>query len=397
MKIERIETFFFNPGTAKNLLFVRIETDEGLHGWGEAYVSGKKEKVVDEYLRAIAPLAVGRDVFQIRHLGQVLLDDFAIRRNSIDFLCAFSALEIACWDIIGKKAGLPVYNLLGGAVRERIRVYANGWWFGAKGIDETVARAVKVVEQGYTAIKWDPIPGPWRTYIAKADEDEAVAHVQAMREAVGPDVDLLVDGHRRLAPVHAIRLAERFAEYGIGWYEEPCPPENLELTAAVKRSTNIPVVVGEALYTKEQFLPVFEKRAADIINPDICAVGGITAMLEIAALAAPHAVAVSPHNFNSPIVGLAATVHLSALITNFTIAELFVNLLEPTWELARPGLTFDSGWVDLPTAPGLGVDLDQDELRRRPYGSLPGKGLRHYWEEFPRKSAAPRSSAKVPA
>ena len=126
-------------------------------------------------MRAMAPLIVGRDVFQIRHLGQVLLDDFAIRRSSVDLLCALSALEIASWDIVGKRAGLPVYNLLGGAVRERIRVYANGWWFGAKGIDDTVARAVKVVEQGYTAIKWDPIPGPWRTYVAASDEDEAVA------------------------------------------------------------------------------------------------------------------------------------------------------------------------------------------------------------------------------
>lgn len=396
MKIERVETFLYNPGTAKNLLFVRIETDDGLHGWGESYVSGKKEKVVDQYLRAVAPAIIGRDVFHLRHLGQVLLDDFAIRRNSIDFLCAWSAIELASWDLIGKKAGLPVHKLLGGAMREKIRVYANGWWFGAKGIEETVARAVEVVGQGYDAIKWDPIPGPWRNFISRADEDEAVAHVKAMREAVGPKVELFIDGHRRLAPVHAIRLAERFAEYDIGWYEEPCPPDNLSLTAEVKRSTHIPVVVGEALYAKEHFLPVFEKKAADIINPDICAVGGITAMLEIATLAAPHAVGVSPHNFNSPVVGLAATAHLSALITNFTIAELFVNLLEPIRPIVRQGLAIEPGWVDLPTTPGLGVDLDREALLERPYGELPGKPLRQYWEEFPRKAAVSARPIELP-
>lgn len=397
MKIERVETFFYNVAGAKNFLFVRIDTDAGIHGWGEAYVSGKKEKVVEAYLRSIAPQLIGRDVFHLRHLGQTLIDDFAIRRSSIDFLCAWSAIELASWDAVGKKAGLPVYNLLGGPVREKIRVYANGWWFGAKGIDETVNRAVEVVRQGYDAIKWDPIPGPWRNFISRADENEAVAHVRAMREAVGPDVELLVDGHRRLAPMHAIRLAQRFAEYGIGWYEEPCPPDNLDLAAEVKRSTTIPIVVGEALYTKEQFLPVFQKKAADIINPDICAVGGITAMLEIAAMAAPHAVGVSPHNFNSPIVGMAATVHLSALITNFTIAELFVNLLEPMQAVASQALQMEPGWIDLPAAPGLGIDLDREELKKSPYGDMPGKGLRHHWEEYPRKAAVSAGPIKIPA
>ncbi|MBB3770032.1 galactonate dehydratase [Angulomicrobium tetraedrale] len=360
-------------------------------------MSGKKEKVVDGYLQSIAPLIVGRDVFHLRHLGQVLLDDFAIRRSSVDFLAAWSAIEIASWDIIGKAAGLPVHKLLGGAVREKIRVYANGWWFGAKGVDETVSRAVEVVRQGYDAIKWDPIPGPWRNFISRADENEAVAHVKAMREAVGPNVELLVDGHRRLAPVHAIRLAERFAEYDIGWYEEPCPPDNIDLTAQVKRSTHIPIVVGEAIYTKEGFLPVFQKQAADIINPDICAVGGLSAMLDIATLAAPHAVGVSPHNFNSPIVGLAATVQLSALITNFTIAELFVNLIEPTRPITAQGLNIEAGWVDLPTTPGLGIDLDREELLKRPYAELPGKNLRHYWEEFPRKGAVSAQPFTLPA
>ncbi|AWJ87891.1 mandelate racemase (plasmid) [Azospirillum sp. TSH58] len=395
MKIARVESFFFNPGCAKNLLFVRIETESGIYGWGEGYVTAGKEKVVAAYVDAIAPHLIGREIWNIRQLAQTLLDDFSIRRTSVDFLCALSAVEIASWDIVGKRAGLPVHKLLGGAVREKIRVYANGWWFGASSIDDTANRAAAVVAQGYDALKWDPIPGPWRNYVDPKDLDHAVENVRAVREAVGPNVELLIDGHRRLSPNNAIRLIERLREFGIAWYEEPCPPENLDLTAEVRRTTNVPIVSGEALYTKEQYLPLFEKRAADIINPDISAVGGILAMLDIAALAQPHSIAVSPHNFNSPIVGLAATVHLSALVTNFTIAELFVNLVEPTRELALQGLTIADGYVDIPDTPGLGVDLDVEVLRRHPYQPLSGKGLRDHRDEFPRRG--PPSTFKIAA
>ncbi|PTM39859.1 mandelate racemase/muconate lactonizing enzyme family protein [Bosea sp. 124] len=386
MKIARIETFFFHPGSGKNLLFCRIETDDGLYGWGESYVGVKKEKVVDDYIRAMAPYLIGRSPHNIRHAAQVMFDDFAIRRSSVDFFCAWSAIELAMWDIVGKKAGLPLYNLLGGASREKVRVYANGWWYGVTNIETTVERALQVKEMGYTALKWDPFPGPWRTFITREEEDYAVANVKAMREALGPDMDLLIDAHRRVAPHHSIRVAKRLEEYGIFCYEEPCLSDNLDLVAEVRRSISTPVVTGETLYTKEDFARVFEKRAADILNPDICAVGGLQQMLDIAAMAQPHAIAISPHNYNSTIVGLAATVHLSAIIPNFLIAECFINLTEACDEIGSPGLTVKDGWVDLPTAPGLGVDIDVERLRKRPYKDFPHKDMRQYWEEFPRKN-----------
>ncbi|TBW41281.1 mandelate racemase/muconate lactonizing enzyme family protein [Siculibacillus lacustris] len=386
MKIERIETFLFHPGSGKNLLFVRIETDEGVHGWGEAYVGVKKETIVEDWIKAMAPHVIGRSPFNIRHTGQILFDDFAIRRTSVEFLCAWSAIEIALWDIVGKIAGLPVYDLLGGASREKVRIYANGWWYGVSTIDQTVERALEIKARGFTALKWDPFPGPWRTFISAAEEDYAVANVRAVREALGPDVDLLIDAHRRVAPHHAIRVARRLEEFGIFCYEEPCLSDNIDLVAEVRRAISTPVVTGETLYTKEQFAQVFEKRAADILNPDVCAVGGILQMLDIASAAQPHAVAISPHNYNSPIVGLAATVHVSALIPNFLIAECFVNLEPACAEIAAPGLVSEAGWVDLPTAPGLGVDIDVEALRERPYRAFPHKDYRQYWEEFPRKN-----------
>lgn len=386
MKIASIETFLFHPGSGKNLLFVRIETSDGTYGWGEAYVGVKKEVIVENYINAMAPYLVGRRPYTIRHMAQIMFDDFAIRRTSVDFLCAWSAIEIALWDIVGKLSNQPVYNLLGGPSREKVRVYANGWWYGVTNIDQTVERALQVREMGFTALKWDPFPGPWRTFITREEEDYAVDNVRAMREALGPDMDLLIDAHRRVAPHHAIRVARRLEEFDIYCYEEPCLSDNLDLVAEVRGSIATPVVTGETLYTKEQFAQVFEKRAADILNPDICAVGGILQMLDIAAMAHPHAVAISPHNYNSPVIGLAATVHLSALIPNFLIAECFINLSEACAEIAAPGLKIEDGWVDLPTGPGLGVDIDVDALRRRPYKEFPHKDMRQYWEEFPRKN-----------
>src|SRR3984885_9942597 len=212
MKIARIETFLFDPGTAKNLLFCRVETDTGLHGWGEAYVTPRKEQAIELCLRAMAKYVLGRSPFNIRHTGQLMFEDFAMRRASLDLLSAWSAIEIALWDIVAKHAKLPLYNLLGGASRERVKVYANGWCSGAESIEQNLERALKVKEMGFTALKWDPFPGPWRNFIHREDEDHVVRYVRKMRETLGPEFGLLVEVHRRLAPMHAIRIGKRLAE-----------------------------------------------------------------------------------------------------------------------------------------------------------------------------------------
>lgn len=388
MRIASVEGFLFYPGSTRNLLFCRIETECGLHGWGEAYVTAEKEKSVFEYMQAMAAHLVGRSAYNIRHAGQVLFDDFAIRRSSLTFLSSWSAIEMALWDLVGKKAGMPVYNLLGGAMRGKIRVYANGWADEPGTRDQNIERAVRVVASGYSALKFDPLPGPWRTFIDRKDEDFAVDYVRAMREALGPDVELLIEIHRRLAPMHAIRLARRLEEFNVGWYEEPCLSDNIDLLSEVRSAIQIPIVTGETLYTKEDYARVFEKRAADILNPDICAIGGISAMMDIAAMAQPHAVAIAPHNNNSTLSGLAATVHACAAMPNFLIAECFVNRLDACAEIALQGIEVKEGWVDLPDTPGLGIDIDVEALRRNPFNDSPPKGLRHYWEEFPRQNYA---------
>ena len=388
MKIARIETFILGTGSSKDLLFCRVETEDGLYGWGEAYVTHGKEKVVAQCIEAMAPHVIGRSAFNIRHTGQIMFEDFAIRRISLELMAAWSAIEIASWDIIGKRAGLPVYNLLGGPSRERVRIYANGWSRGTT-IEEGVERGLKVKAMGFTAAKFDPFPGPWRSFVDRRDEDFAIDYVRAMRQALGPEFELLIEAHRRFAPAHAIRIGHRLAEFGIDWYEEPCLSENIDLVAEVRRAVPIPIVTGEAIYSKEAFFECLVKRAADILNPDICAMGGITAMLDIAAMAQPQEVVMAPHNFNSTLVGLAATVHVSAVIPNFRITEYFVNFEDLCREIATTSLSVKDGWIDLPTAPGLGIDIDVSKLRAHPHQEVTHRGFRQYWEEYPRKGYTP--------
>jgi galactonate dehydratase len=211
-----------------------------------------------------------------------------------------------------------------------------------------------------------------------------------VRQSVGPDFEILVEAHRRFAPQHAIRIGNRLTEFDIDWYEEPCLADNIALLAEVRRAVPIPIVTGEALYTKEQFSACLAMRAADILNPDICAIGGISALLDISVMAQPQAVVMSPHNYNSPLIGMAATVHVSAVIPNFRITEYFVNLEGVCREVVTQGLAVKDGWIDLPTAPGLGIDIDVAKLRAHPHQEASKQGFRQYWEEYPRKGYEPK-------
>lgn len=373
MKITAARTFLVHPGSSKNWLFVKVETDAGVHGWGECYTQADRDRSIEQHVRQLGRYLAGRDPFRIKHFTFSAYHDFASKRGSMEHYCAVSGLEQALWDIAGKALGTPVYNLLGGPCRDRIRVYANGW--GGRTPEELAERARLLVEQGFTAMKFDPFPGPWRTHPSRADEDAAVAYVRAVREAVGPDVELLIEVHRRLAPGPAVRLAERLAEFRPFWYEEPVSARNLDALAEVRCAIRLPVVTGEELYTKTEFREVFERQAADILNPDVCACGGILELKEIAAMAEPYMVAMAPHNYNSTTVGLAATLQVCAAIPNFLITEYFVNFTDCGDAISRTPIRVEDGFIALPTAPGLGIDLDEEALARFPYREFPAREL----------------------
>ena len=204
-----------------------------------------------------------------------------------------------------------------------------------------------------------------------------------VRKAAGPDVDLLIEVHRRLAPVHALRVARAIEPYRPFWYEEPVSARNVDALAECRRDTQLPIVTGEELYTKAEFREVFEKRAADIINPDICNCGGLLELKEIAAMAEPYFVTVSPHNYNSTTVGLAATLQLAACIPNFLITEYFVNFEDRGAEITVEPLRVEDGYIALPRGPGLGVELRQEALERHPYREFPVRRLPTPQDEVP--------------
>jgi galactonate dehydratase len=281
-----------------------------------------------------------------------------------------SGLEMAMWDILGKSLNAPVYTLLGGPCQDRIKIYHNGWWFPAKNLDDYVELARQEVERGAKALKWDPF---WGIDVFTATRDALAAvvdNVRKVREAVGADVELMLDGHSRLSPNMAIQFAQAVEEYKPAWYEEPIPtdasPEDL---AQVTRSTSIPIVVGERVVTRWCFRDIFEKRAAAIINPDIGHAGGILETKKIADMAHAYYVGVTPHNAGGPVLN-AAALHLDASIPNFVINEFFA-FDRPYWEeiLTGPFPALREGYLDLPSGPGLGVEIDEAALEKakKPY------------------------------
>ena len=383
MKITAVTPFIVDPGYGKNWLFVKVETADGLHGWGECYTQADRDQAIAAHVRQLGRYLTGRDAAQIRHFTHWAYHDFAAKRGAMDLWSAVSGIEQALWDLAGKRLGAPVVDLLGGRCRDRIRVYANGWYSGATTPEAYATKAKATVARGFTALKFDPFPGPWRTHISRAAERQVVDTVHAVREAVGPDVDLLIECHRRLAPMHAVRLARRLETFDPFWYEEPVSSRALGALAECRREIGIPIVTGEELYTRFEFREVFERRAADIINPDVCNVGGIEELREIAAMAEAYHVAVSPHNYNSTTVGLAATLHVSAAIPNFLITEYFVNFEPRGAEIAAQPLRLEDGYLAVPTEPGLGIELREDALARHAYREFPARTIPTPAEEGP--------------
>ena len=234
-----------------------------------------------------------------------------------------------------------------------------------------------------SALKFDPVPGPWRTYVPKDHIRRAVRVTRAVRDAVGPDVDILIEAHRRLAPMHAIDLANALGEFEPYWLEEPCQSENVEALADVRRASPIPVITGEALLTRAGFRPIFRARAVDIINPDVSNCGGILELMYIAAAAESEAIAVSPHNYNSTTMALSATVHASACMPNFIITEYFLPFEELGQRLCPNALRPVGGYITLPEGPGLGLHVDESAVRAEKGEQFPARTFRSIEDEGP--------------
>ena len=362
MKITGTATFLCATSW-RDWLFVRVDTDSGIHGWGEATLEGK-EKTVEAAIHELDRYLVGKDPFQIeRHWRHMYETPFW--RGGPVLGSAISGIDQALWDIKGKALGVPVYELLGGAAHDRIRYYANGWFFGAKTVEEFASAAVRAVEKGARALKWDPF-GAAGLFIDTPALLAAVDCVAAVREAVGPAIDLMIEVHGRLSPANAIRIAREMEPYRPFFYEEPVPPEHYSELALVARQTSIPIAAGERAFTTHEFREMFEKQAVAYCQPDPCHAGGITEMKKIAALADAYHVGFAPHNPNGPVATRVCQ-HLAAACPNFTVLEWIPE--EEDWRDELMGGPFDvsGGTMALPEGPGLGIELDLDVIRAHPY------------------------------
>jgi galactonate dehydratase len=363
MKITRVESFLANAGL-RNYLFLRLRTDTGLSGVGEASLEWQERAVQVLVHDWLEPRLLGRDPFDVEALvGGLIRDQY---QGGATVLTAISGAEIALWDLIGKTCGQPVYRLLGGRCRDRLPTYANGWYGGARTPAEYAQRARAAVGRGYRALKFDPFTTAWKD-LSAPEEREAVARVEAVRSAVGPDVGLMIEIHGRLSADSAVRFIRRIEHVEPLWCEEPVAPECLDLLAEVKRQVRAPLAAGERLYTLADFARLTALRAADVVQPDPAHCGGILMGKKIATLAAVQDLRVAPHCSVGP-VALAACLHFALSTPNFLIQECFADFDVP-WrdELVGGWNPVRQGELVLPEAPGLGLDLDEAALARHPY------------------------------
>jgi galactonate dehydratase len=356
-------------GTAwRNLTIVKVRTDEGLEGVGEVRMVNHTRALLGYLAYAIPIHVLGSDPFNVEALVQRMFrSDY--ERAGATVMSGISAIEIACWDIIGKAVGQPVYRLLGGEVRDRIKAYANGWYTVERSPEEFHTAARRVVDRGYLALKLDPF-GAGSYELTIAERRQAVALVEAVRDAVGPDVELLVEMHGRFTPAMAISVARDLERFNPSWIEEPVPPENLAALEKVSRHVSIPVATGERIHVRHEFRELFERQAADIVQADITTCGGLLETKKIAAWAESYYLLMAPHNVGGPI-STAAALHLAATTPNFKIQEHFNDFAEAHVKQAAPGNPdVQEGFFALPRGEGLGVTLNEDLVREHPMRDL---------------------------
>ena len=369
MKVTNIRTLVVNA-EMRNWVFCKVETDQaGLFGWGEGSLEWKTRAVVG-VIEDLAPMVIGEDPRRIEHIYQKLYRQSFWRLGVIG-MSGISAIEQALWDIKGKFLGVPVYELLGGQVREKVRMYTHLGGGDMRSVYETfevgplIDLAQKVIGDGYTAVKVvfvpysEPLEG-----IGKVKRFAAL--MGKLREAIGDTVDVMIDFHGRAYPAMAIQYILAVEEFSPYFCEEPVPPENVEALLEVRKSVRVPVATGERLVGRHQFRPVFEQRACHVIQPDLCHCGGIMEAKKIAAMAETYQMGVAPHNPLGPVAN-AVALHFALSTPNFLIQEDMLRDVPWRWDVVRSSLKTENGYW-LPTqAPGLGIEVDEEQARKHPF------------------------------
>ncbi len=357
----------YNWSGTKQFLIVKIETDSGIEGWGECYTLADRERATAMHIEEMKSYLVGSDPTRIsyfRHWGYNL---FGERRAGIDLYCAISGIEIAMWDILGKKLNTPVYTLLGGPVHKKLKAYANIGPDGVKTPQEEIDMALELARvYGYKGFKLYP-------FANGETEDQMVERIAKFREGVGNEYEVMIDAWRPVDRRQCMNVAQRIAKYNISWFEEPVAPDNIDALADFKMRTELPLVAGEAMFGRRWFNEVCKRDCVDFINPDICVVGGISEMLDIAAIADANYIKVGPHNCNSSTVALSATVHASCVMPNLYSIETFPWHEEIGDKMAFNQLKVKDGYLVPSDEPGLGIEMNEDFLASLKYQPRPPK------------------------
>lgn len=344
----------------KNWVFVRLETDEGLAGWGEG-TGGLQTMPVVASIKEMEPLYLGRDPRDVTDVWQRLH-----RGLFLHVTPGMAAIETACWDLLGKSLGLPAWRLLGGRVRDRVRAYANGWYRGPREPDAFAERAARVAALGYTALKFDPFGAAHRD-LDRAEEKLSLDIVAAVKEAVGEEVDLIVEAHDRFAVSTAVRIGRRLERYHPLWLETPVLSTDIEATLEVARQVPVPVAAGERFHSLEEFARLAGGKVVSILQPELLSLGGLGPALRACAVAEAHGCLVAPHSAQSPLC-TAINAHLAAAVPNLMIQENFDDFQEPwTWDVLTGVPRVAGGYLPVPDGPGWGVEIDEAEAARHPY------------------------------
>lgn len=384
MKIERVKTWLVE-GIKYNWTLVKVYTDEGLTGIGEA-TNWPGSPIVFDAVNHVGQLLKGQDATRIDYIWTKLYRDLNWLGRAGPVLSAISAFDIALWDIAGKRAGLPVFEMLGGAYRTRIRLYANYWFLSGKGSPEDYAREARTMKtRGFSACKMDPFAHTNYWYGSDLSEnlsltpdqkDIALQRLVAVQEAVGSDFPIAVETHAMLNGPTAVEMAHRIKDMKINcmWYEEPAGAEFPEAIADIRRQISLPVCVGERLHSRFMCLPILERHAADILMPDITRCGGISEMRKIASLSECFNIPVAPHNPNGPISTIASA-HVMASIPNFYLQEFMATDVQWRDTILDKPLPIERGELVLGREPGLGFDLVEEEIERHPGIRKPRSGF----------------------
>ena len=370
MKVTAIKTFVCHAYRT-NWVFVKVMTDSGLYGVGEATLEYREPTVVQAIME-LERYLVGKDPHNIEAFWHDTCRD-AYWRGGVVLMSALAGVEMALWDIKGKDLGVPVYKLLGGKVRDSVKCYANGWFAGAKTPEEFAEKAKIAVENGFSGLKWDPFGKAYLNIDPKSLND-ALDCVAAVKDAVGDKVHLIIEGHGRFNVPTAVRIGNALEKFGILWFEEPIPPDDKKGIAWVRSKISTPVSGGERLYSRFEYADYLRMECADFWQPDVSHAGGIMEVRKIASMAEAHYIPVCPHNPRGPVAN-AATLQLAACTPNFYLLETMSSDIPWRADVSTERVKFENSEMFIPDLPGLGIDINEEEIAKHPYEC---RNMRHY-------------------